>query len=112
LFSIERFPRALWYPDWEGSNTGCTRDGNEPLYMTQNPIVYLFNTKVDCCAEYYDWNYQECVGGWASGSGLKYYADWLGDDTCKNDGNAPAYSEFNYCQIMFPNLFLAYIVLC
>ena len=41
--------RALWYPDWEGYNTGCIRDGNEPLYMTQNAAVFLFNTKTDCC---------------------------------------------------------------
>ena len=29
---------ALWYPDWEGTNSGCKRDGNEPLYMTENAV--------------------------------------------------------------------------
>jgi len=35
--------RALWYPDWEGTNSGCKRDGNEPLYMTEN-AVSVFKT--------------------------------------------------------------------
>ena len=88
--------RALWYPDWEGSNKGCTRDGDEPLYMTQNPAIYLFNTKADCCAEYYYWNLAECLAGsTATSSGNSYYPDWLGDDTCKNDGGAPAYMISN-----------------
>lgn len=64
--------------------------------MTQNPTYYLFSTKADCCAEYYYWNIEECFGeGEAAGSGNKYYADWLGDDTCKNDGRAPAYMVSN-----------------
>lgn len=92
--------RALWYPDWEGDNTKCVRDGNEPLYMTENKIVYLFSTKADCCQEHYSWNYEECVGSAASNSGQKYYPDWLGDDTCKNDGAAPTYMVKN------PNMWL------
>jgi hypothetical protein len=29
------------------------------------------------------------------GSGDKWYADWTsGDETCKNDGGAPDYSEY------------------
>ena len=87
--------RALWYPDWAGSNTGCLRDGNEPLYMTQNPTVYLYNTKADCCNEFYYYDYTTCMGSTSSSSGTSYYADWLGDDTCKNDGGAPPYMVQN-----------------
>lgn len=87
--------RALWYPDWEGTNTGCTRDGDEPLYMTQNPVSYLFSTKADCCNEFYYWDLETCLGGSAASSGNKYYADWVGDDTCKNDGRAPQYMVLN-----------------
>lgn len=84
--------RALWYPDWEGDNKGCVRDGNEPLYMTANKI-YLFNMKADCCEEHYSYDLGTCMGGAAGGSsGSKWYADWTsGDDTCKNDGKAPEY---------------------
>eukprot|EP00804_Cyclotella_cryptica_P017072 CCRYP_003317-RA/>CCRYP_003317-RA protein AED:0.06 eAED:0.06 QI:0/1/0.5/1/1/1/2/198/460 len=87
--------RALWYPDWEGTNTGCVRDGNEPLYMTQNNVQYLFSTKADCCKEHYSWNLVECMGTSSATSGNKYYPDWLGDDTCKNDGAAPTYMAQN-----------------
>jgi hypothetical protein len=100
LLFVLPFSRALWYPDWEGSNTGCAGDGNEPLYMTQNPTFYLFS-KADCCAEYFYWNYEEYVGSSPSGSGSKYYADWLCDDTCKNDGNASTYSEFIAGALLF-----------
>lgn len=86
--------RALWYPDWEGDNTGCIRDGNEPLYMLANPTMYMFNTKADCCSEHYGWS-EDCMGSGSSSSGGKYYADWLGDDTCKNDGSAPSYMVSN-----------------
>ena len=97
--------RALWYPDWEGTNTGCTRDGNEPLYMTQNPAIYLFSTKADCCTEYYSYNMADCLGGsGATSSGSKYYADWLGDDTCKNDGGAPSYMIANPTQWLYDTL--------
>jgi hypothetical protein len=96
--------RALWYPDWEGSNTGCTRDGNEPLYMTQNAAVYLFNTKADCCNEYYEWGLDDCLGISSGGSGSKYYADWLGDDICKNDGGAPLYMVQNPTQWLYDTL--------
>ena len=34
------------------------------------------------------------MGASSRGSGSKCYADWLGDDTCKNDGGAPSYSEW------------------
>ncbi|EED86394.1 predicted protein [Thalassiosira pseudonana CCMP1335] len=47
--------RALWYPDWDGENVGCTKDGEEPYYMTSNPMSYLFAQRSDCCSEHYEW---------------------------------------------------------
>jgi len=93
---------TLWYPDWAGTNKGCLRDGNEPLYMVQNPSNFIFSDKASCCAEHYSWNEASCLGGIGgtsishstatASSGKKYYADWTsGDDTCKNDGAAPEY---------------------
>jgi hypothetical protein len=91
--------RAYWYPDWEGNNDGCVRDGDEPIYMTENPTQYLFKTKAECCTEHYSWNQATCMGGASaasSASGNKYYADWTsGDETCKNDGKAPDYMVAN-----------------
>ena len=89
--------RAYWYPDWEGGSSSCVRDGDEPLYMTQNPGQYLFSTKVECCEEHYSWDIGSCMGGDASGaSGGLYYPDWTsGDEECKNDGNAPDYMVNN-----------------
>lgn len=96
---------TLWYPDWQGTNLGCLRDGNEPLYMVQNPTNFIYSDKASCCAEHYSWNEASCLGGIggtsishgtsAASSGSKYYADWTSgsddSDTCKNDGNAPEY---------------------
>jgi hypothetical protein len=93
---------TLWYPDWAGTNKGCLRDGNEPLYMVQNPSNFIFSDKASCCAEHYSWNEASCLGGIGgtsishstatASSGKKYYADWTsGDETCKNDGKAPEY---------------------
>jgi hypothetical protein len=87
--------RELWYPDWEGDNVGCLRDGEEPYYMTANSMAYLFSSRADCCSEHYEWNYDDCVGAAATTSGL-YYPDWTsGDNVCKNDGNAPDYMVKN-----------------
>ena len=87
--------RALWYPDWEGTDNGCVRDGAEPLYMTENSVVYLFSTKRDCCEEHYSFSLEKCLGTSAGTSGRKYYPDWLGDNTCKNNGAAPTYMVQN-----------------
>jgi hypothetical protein len=90
--------RAYWYPNWEGDNDGCIRDGNEPVYMTENPTQYMFKTKAECCDEHYSWNKATCMGGSSASlaSGTKYYADWTsGDETCKNDGKAPDYMVSN-----------------
>lgn len=83
--------RALFYPDWEGSNTACVDDGNEPSYMTANPVGYLFTHKVDCCERHYSYNYEECVGTSASAYSNLYYPDWEKDHICKTGGTQPLY---------------------
>ena len=62
--------------------------------------TFIFSAKADCCKEHFEWNYNECVGSsLAANSGEKWYADWTSDDqTCKNDGNAPAYMVDNESQ--------------
>lgn len=109
--------RALWYPDWDGSNKGCLSDGNEPLYMTQNPYGFLFNSKEDCCDEHFSWGKAVCMGGIggtsiahgeeSASSGIMYYADWLSgveDEGCKNDGRAPDYMVENQNMWLFDDL--------
>eukprot|EP00956_Cyclotella_meneghiniana_P034765 scaffold108040_cov122-Cyclotella_meneghiniana.AAC.5 len=77
--------RALWYPDWEGTNNDCLQDGSEPF------------SKAGCCDEfYYYYDYSTCMNeSSSSSSGTSYYPDWSGDDTCKNDGQAPPYMVGN-----------------
>ena len=47
---------SLFYPDWEGSNTGCVADGNAPGYMVLNPSEYMYENLSDCCQERYPWS--------------------------------------------------------
>jgi len=89
--------RALFYPDWEGSNTACIDDGNEPSYMTANPVGYLFSHKTDCCERHYSHNYEDCVGTSASAYSNLYYPDWETDHTCKTGGTQPL---VGYCQFL------------
>lgn len=114
-YPLEISSRALWYPDWEGSNRGCLRDGNEPFYMTQNPAGFVFSSKEDCCDEHFSWGKAACMGGIGGTSiahgeaslhsGDKYYADWeSGDETCKNDGAAPEYMIENDGTWLFDDL--------
>ena len=39
--------KALFYPDWEGTNEGCVDDGNEPPYMRDNYVYYS-----ECCRQW------------------------------------------------------------
>ncbi|KAL9179689.1 hypothetical protein ACHAXT_008979 [Thalassiosira profunda] len=83
--------KALFYPDWEGSNEGCVDDGNEPPYMRDNYVYYMFANKEDCCSEHYNWNYDACVGRSTAIAGM-YYPDFGGSEhICKNDGAQPQY---------------------
>ncbi|EJK73487.1 hypothetical protein THAOC_04881 [Thalassiosira oceanica] len=81
--------RSLFYPDWEGSNTGCVDDGNEPSYMTANAVGYMFTHKSDCCQQHYNWNYEECLGISTTANSNLYYPDWEQDHICKKGGGQP-----------------------
>ena len=98
---------GLWYPDWEGSNEGCVKDGNEPPYMRNAALYYLFTQKSECCAEHYGWNYQECLGSRSGGSEYKswYYPDWDSQKhICKSGGGQPEYMSNNAATWMYKSL--------
>ena len=72
----------LFYPDWDGKDLTCLRDGNEPGYMRMNPSSWMYGTIEACCTRYYyGWNYQQCLG--SNGSGL-WHVDFL-DQKCVTD---------------------------
>jgi len=85
--------RALYYPDWGtgGKNTGCINDGNEPAYMTDNALTYLFTDLKDCCEKHYSWDINTCVGATGLENANMYYPDWVTDKTCKKGGGQPQY---------------------
>merc|ERR1712194_335289 len=90
--------RALWYPDWEGSNAGCVNDGNEPKYMTalqnvglyypdfagskdicvtgggqptymnNSPSIWMHETLKECCTTNYNYNLKECIESGSTGT--------------------------------------------
>ena len=49
-----------WYPDWEGSRVTCKNDGNEPTYMSLNPL-WLYDSLGDCCERYYSYSKNTCI---------------------------------------------------
>ena len=44
---------SLYYPDWLGTSDICVNDGNEPAYMSQNPIMWMHSTLEACCEQNY-----------------------------------------------------------
>lgn len=60
-----------FYPDWKNGSGTCLEDGNEPLYMTNNPS-WIRDSLEECCARYYSWDTNSCMN--RKGSGL-WYAD-------------------------------------
>lgn len=82
----------LYYPDWDGSNQGCTDDGREPYYMLSNHQYFLSNSREECCKKFYQWNYYTCTGTKPKTSG-EYYPDWTDSTTptCLNDDKMPEY---------------------
>ena len=94
LLSVTTTPivSALYYPNW-GKTNSCVNDGLEPAYMENSG--YLFTNKNDCCASHFAWDVATCMGDDYVTSKDLYYADWLGDNSCKNDGLVPAYMLSN-----------------
>jgi len=88
--------RALYYPDWDGANTGCIDDGNEPEYMTNNPVGYLYVSLADCCEQHYFWDKETCLGAAATQNTHLWYPDWGGaEHVCKTGGGQPKYMNTN-----------------
>ena len=83
----------LYYPDWSGGSGTCINDGKEPAFMTTNGHAYLFNTKGDCCKNFYNWDYNTCVGIVETTPSITlFYPDWTDSEhVCKNDGKQPTY---------------------
>jgi len=84
--------RSLYYPDWEGSNEGCINDGNEPRYIRDNYMWYLFSKLEDCCKTHYSWNYFSCMGTAGLQNAELFYPNWKGQGkSCKDGGGQPPY---------------------
>ena len=87
----------LFYPDWEGTNKGCTDDGKEPYYMLSNSEYFFSNTREECCKKFYEWDYHSCAGTLPELTNGDYYPDWSGTSTptCLNDNKIPPYMLTN-----------------
>ena len=48
------------YQNWGGSTEECLNDGNEPAYMANTQ--YISSTLDLCCASWYSWIYDQCLG--------------------------------------------------
>ena len=60
-----------FYPDWEGNSGTCLEDGAQPMYMVNNPTLWLFDSLVECCLRFFQWDTNSCLN-MGSGSGLWY----------------------------------------
>ena len=77
----------LYYPDWGDSAHVCKADGNQPMYMTQNPSSWMFSTLEKCCKQHYWWNYDECMGNEEPDvvEDAKFYMVWGSTGKCVQD---------------------------
>jgi len=90
--------RSLFYPDWEGKNEGCIDDGNEPRYVRESAMYYMFAKLEDCCETHYKYNYYTCLGKKSTQNAQLFYPDWKGTkDICKDGGGQEPYSKFANC---------------
>ena len=76
-----------FYPDWEGSNDRCTKEGEIPIYMLSNQKYYLSPTLEDCCDKHYSWAKRDCMGDAATFTNKWYvvYGGQSEDETCLQD---------------------------
>ena len=80
-----------FYPDWiDDSSSTCLEDGNEPIYMANNPGSWIFDSLQECCERYFKWDLNGCMN--LKGSGL-WYADVV-NDVCVTDCDS---GEGNTC---------------
>ena len=40
---------GLYYPDWDGEEDICANNGKQPVYMTNNPTIWMHNDLKACC---------------------------------------------------------------
>ena len=96
---------ALFYPDWEDTMS-CIDDGKEPYWMHTGH--WMKNTREECCEEFFEWEYNDCIGPLPARV-FKYYPDfnrgfWDGDEPyCLNDGKEPSYM-LNSLSYLLPTL--------
>lgn len=96
---------GLYYPAWGYSET-CLSDGGQEDYMNLNNGDWLYETLESCCERYYNWDDVGCRMRNAEATLVAgtlpsafdptkdlYFPDWLGVDTCINDGTAPPYMK-------------------
>lgn len=99
---IQSFRLFWYYPDWIGHKIRCLHDGNEPLYMTNNPDHWMFINPLHCCGQWFGYDTENCVSDSVDGidvatlynarSPLLFFPDWRPDrQTCRNDTFAPTY---------------------
>jgi len=94
--------RSLWYPDWEGSNVGCIDDGNEPKYMTDNPVDFLYSSLEDCCQQNYSYDLPTCTRSAENPNKDLWYPNWDDEswgeesEVCKTGGGQPTYMNGVY----------------
>jgi len=104
-----------YYPDWTNGNR-CLSDGNEPDYMRAWPATWMFDNLEDCCDQHFQWDIESCMSAVSSSDPCStqvvtpcpttgvivqgtqnsigtYYPDWIGSNSCVNDGNAPQYMK-------------------
>ena len=75
-----------FYPDWEGGDDKCTKDGAIPTFMLHNQNYYLSATLEDCCEKHFQWKKNECMGGTMTGTN-KWYVVYraFNTETCLQD---------------------------
>jgi len=103
---------GLYYPDFDGSDHVCRRDGKQPTYMDNSPSYWMHKDLKSCCTTNYSWNYQKCIGSDPKAVSVpnpdvdgKFFPDWLGSDhECKNDGTQPPYMSKNPSMWMYETI--------
>ena len=71
---------ALYYPDWVSERKTCVNNGNTPPYMAEDPDVYTFQSKKECCNRWFVYD-PTCMGSTTTSTATKYYPDWE-NNTC------------------------------
>ena len=74
--------------------------------MLNNHNMFMFNSKEECCENFYSWDYYACAGTTPVLTNGEFYPDWSGstDHTCIADGKAPDYMLHNQNHYLAPTL--------